>query len=95
MPTRYKVHCPDADIVPDPHFESGVVKIQHGQIRELTNNEKEAVRHLKISDDGGGADGAGGIGDSPDLLQKNCDHERKHKRAGDDEAEVVLALLCF
>jgi hypothetical protein len=89
-----KYIAPDANIVPDPDFESGVVKIQCGQISELTDDENEAVKRLKISDDGGGAGaggGSGGIGDSPDLLQKIRDHERKRKRGVDEDGGVVSA----
>jgi hypothetical protein len=32
--------APDSDIVPDPHFESGVVKIQEKRFNDLTDLEK-------------------------------------------------------
>jgi hypothetical protein len=41
---------PDADIVNDPYFESGIVKIQEGRERSLCRNEKHAVRAFKKID---------------------------------------------
>lgn len=40
--------APDADIVPNPYFESGVVKIQEKHFNELTDLEKDAVQCLKL-----------------------------------------------
>jgi hypothetical protein len=41
---------PDADIVNNPDFESGIVKIQEGRERNLSRNEKNAVKAFKKVD---------------------------------------------
>jgi hypothetical protein len=38
---------PDSDIVPNPHFESGVLKIQEKQLNALTDFERAPVECLK------------------------------------------------
>jgi hypothetical protein len=50
--------APDSDIVPDPNFESGVVKIQGKWLNYLTNMERIAVECFKVAtaDIDGGAD---------------------------------------
>ena len=41
--------------MPDPHFESGVVKIQLGRLNQLMDAEKVAVESLKKGNTAGGA----------------------------------------
>jgi hypothetical protein len=50
--------APDSDIVPDPHFESGVVKIKEKRFNDLTDLKKIAVECLKVAtaDIDGGVD---------------------------------------
>ena len=42
--------APDAEIVNNPHFENGIVKSLNGNVSELTDEEKEAVKCLKKVD---------------------------------------------
>jgi hypothetical protein len=50
--------APDSDIVPDPHFESGVVNMKEKWFNDLTDLEKTAVECLKVAtaDIDGGVD---------------------------------------
>ena len=41
---------PTSDIMTDVHFESGVCKIQTNKVHQLTDDEKEAVQALLITD---------------------------------------------
>jgi hypothetical protein len=82
-----KYIAPDADIVPDALFESGVVKLQRGKVSELTEAEKAAIIHLKKPDEGAGGGGGGGVATSPSLLDSIRNHDaRKRKRGEDDDA---------
>jgi hypothetical protein len=67
-PCRLKTHyiAPDSDIVPDPHFESGVVKIQEKRFNALTDFQKATVECLKVPT----ADIDGGVhNEEPSNLQ--------------------------
>jgi hypothetical protein len=61
-----------ADIVQDPHFESGIVKFQPEKLSKISDNERVAVEHLKKPDDGcrvGRGGGEDDVGGSPSLSQ--------------------------
>jgi hypothetical protein len=91
--------APNSILVPNPHFESGVVKIQHGQLLELSDAEKEAVEGLRTQELGGEDGGNGGNDDehmqqpqSPDNIRKQL---RRMKEARDQPAPSVYVNCDF
>lgn len=41
---------PTSTFVKYPHFEAAVIKMQRGRVQDLTDDEKEAVKCLRVSD---------------------------------------------
>lgn len=60
----------DSDLCPNPHFESGVVKIQLGKIDELTDLEKTAVASLRRTPVKEGQDANEAPDGSPTMKQR-------------------------
>jgi hypothetical protein len=88
--------APDSNLVPNPHFESGVVKIQRGQLLELTDAEKVAVESLKSKEvsgsEGGSGNGGGHMPKSPNNMKKQL---RRIKEARDKPVQSAFVNCDF